>query len=214
MDRPTPQASQDRSIPCWSCGEACQNPHVCGSCAVIVPCPPEFDYFSILGLERRYTVDAARLRQGYLELSRRFHPDRFGQKTPRERRIAVEKSTTLNAAYKTLLDPVKRAEYMLRREAGLTDLDKLRAGPELLEEIMETRERILELRAEPSEEARAGLRREKKKAEAEETRILDRLHELFARFDRGECVVLSEVEREVVAHRYNRGILQELSGLS
>lgn len=200
-------------LPCWNCGDTCANPHICGQCSSILPTPPQADHFQILGIERRYVVDLEGLRQAYLSLSRKFHPDRFGKKSLRERRIAVEKSAAINAAYKTLLDPIKRAEYLLIKEANLKDLDQLRADPDLLEEVMETRERIADLKENPSEDSQKKLLQEKERAQAEERRILSRLEELFRRFDNHDCSVLSEVEREVIAHRYNKGILQELSHL-
>jgi molecular chaperone HscB len=165
-----------------------------------------------LQIERRYALDAAVLRKSYLELSRKFHPDRFGQRSIKERRIAVEKSAAINTAYKTLLDPIKRAEYLLAQEAGLRDLERLKADPEVLELVMEKREQISELYAQKNDSAKMALTSLKEEALLEEAKIFASLEKLFTRFDQGDHSTSSEVERIVVWHRYNKGILQETNG--
>lgn len=171
------------------------------------------DHFHVLGLERRYALDPELLRRAYLDLSRRFHPDRFAQKTPAERRLAVERSAAINVAYKTLLEPVKRAEYLLAREAGLTDLERLRAPQDILVDVLETRERVSELKFDESPGAKDALRAEKRKAEAEGARLLERFHELFALVDAGDKSAIPEIERALVLFRYNRGVLNELASV-
>jgi molecular chaperone HscB len=211
----TKAAGAQKSLPCWNCGEPCGEPQAaadaCGECGAIVAPPKRDDHFAALGLPRRYALDPAQVRRAYLELSRRFHPDRYGQKTPRERRLAVEKTAALNDAYKTLTDPIARAEYLLSQEAGLKDLEKLRADPATLEAVLERRERILELKAEGDRDA---LTEERRRAEAERAEIAAGLLALFARVDAGDKAALAEVERAVVAHRYNRGVLSELAAFA
>ncbi len=53
------------------------------------------------------------LQKRYYELSRELHPDRFMRKPEAERQKALDLSSTLNDAYRTLKDPLKRAHYVL-----------------------------------------------------------------------------------------------------
>src|SRR5690606_27651300 len=87
---------------------------------------------------------------GYLERSRRYHPDRHVGADSATRRASVEHSSALNQAYRTLRDPVERAEYLVK--LGGTDLDSSdpKSGaphPDqaFLIEMIERRERLEEL---------------------------------------------------------------------
>ncbi len=71
------------------------------------------DYFQALDLPRSYAIDPAELDRRYRERSREVHPDKFATAPAAERRQALERSTTLNAAYQTLKDPLRRAGYFL-----------------------------------------------------------------------------------------------------
>ncbi len=111
------------------------------------PPDPSLDHFARLGLESRFDVSRDALERAYLELSRRFHPDRFATAGSQTRRRAMEASSLLNEAYKTLRDPVSRAEYLVR--LGGTDLDSTdpkRGAPApeqaFLVEMLERRERL------------------------------------------------------------------------
>jgi molecular chaperone HscB len=74
------------------------------------------------------------------------HPDRFSTAQARERRFALEQSTLLNDAYRTLKDRAARAFYVLKLN-GL-DLSREDAGTQkdmplsFLEEVMELREAL------------------------------------------------------------------------
>ncbi|MGD0093834.1 MAG: DnaJ domain-containing protein, partial [Planctomycetota bacterium] len=48
------------------------------------------------------------LQKRYYALSRELHPDRFMQKPEAERARALDMSSALNDAYRTLKDPIKR----------------------------------------------------------------------------------------------------------
>src|SRR2546423_12746197 len=74
------------------------------------------DFFSFLGLPRKLRIDMADLEQRYRALSRQFHPDYFYNAPPAERRGALEKSSYLNDAYRTLKSPISRIEYLLKLE--------------------------------------------------------------------------------------------------
>ncbi|MBZ4422756.1 Fe-S protein assembly co-chaperone HscB [Myxococcus sp. RHSTA-1-4] len=103
-------------------------------------------HFDVFGLPRAYDVDVPALEKQYRELSLQLHPDRVAQADARERLKALEGTTALNEAFKTLKDPVRRAFYLLKLHG--IDLDREDAGAqkdmplEFLEEVMELREAL------------------------------------------------------------------------
>jgi molecular chaperone HscB len=117
----------------------------CHICGVIQP-PRAVDHFVRLGLEVSFDVDTAALDRHYFKLQRTFHPDRFATKSAKEKAYSLQQTTSLNEAYETLKDPMKRAFYLLALaghevpgQEGQTVSD-----PELLMEAMEMRESLSE----------------------------------------------------------------------
>jgi molecular chaperone HscB len=105
------------------------------------------DYFAIFELQPRLNIDVADLQKKFYELSRQFHPDRFAAGPDAEQQSALDFTAMLNDAYRTLRDPVRRAEYLLKREGF--DIGEQRSNnvpPELLEEVFELNMMLEELR--------------------------------------------------------------------
>jgi molecular chaperone HscB len=101
------------------------------------------DLFERLGLPRRFSVDPAAVEREYLARSRRTHPDYHAAADAAGQKASLEDTAALNEAYVTLTDPFRRAEYLLRLLNGPTDKTQDQA---FLTEMMETRERIEEIR--------------------------------------------------------------------
>src|SRR2546427_3227437 len=116
------------------------------------------DFFSFLGLPRKLRIDMSDLEQRYRALSRQFHPDYFYNAPPAERRAALEKSSYLNDAYRTLKSPIARIEYLLKLEGVEQSADGSRqAGPpqSLLEEVFALNEELDEVREQKASGAHA-----------------------------------------------------------
>ncbi len=130
---------------CWKCGEEPHDSLFCKFCNTLQR--PATDYFRFFGLERKLSIDPAALQERYYRLSRQVHPDHFQNGTPNERRFSLDATAILNDAYRTLRDPVARAEYFLKEE-GLEAADRKskRVPPELLEEVFEVNMALEELR--------------------------------------------------------------------
>jgi molecular chaperone HscB len=145
---------------CWSCAKevAAADP-VCPSCGKVQPPPPsgtQPDRFAVLGLTPSFDEPAG-LGDRFRALSRKLHPDRFARASAQERRFSLEQTTLLNEAYKTLKDPVRRAEHLLALR-GIRGDPKM--SPEFLEQTLEDRERLMEakLSGEPLDALAAGVR--------------------------------------------------------
>jgi molecular chaperone HscB len=145
---------------CWSCG-ALRAAHFCNACGKVQP-PMPVDYFTFFALPRKLNVNVAVLEREFYELSRKLHPDVYAQAESQEQAWSLEQSSLLNDAYRTLKDPIKRTEYLLRlegvelEEQSKAATEKARAAgeikkqvvpPDLLEEVFELNMQLEELRA-------------------------------------------------------------------
>jgi molecular chaperone HscB len=99
---------------------------------------PPSNYFDFFGLPHKLNIDGKDLESRFYELSKQWHPDRFARGTPDERRTSEIATATLNDGYRTLKDPVARAEYLLK-EHGLDGGGQRSntAPPELLDEVFD-----------------------------------------------------------------------------
>src|SRR5947208_732327 len=95
---------------CWNCGQRIEG-LFCPACKSLQP--PAAGFFAFFGYPERLSLDSAELQKRFYDLSRRLHPDRFTSKGAREREYSLEATAILNDGYRTLRDPVKRAEYVL-----------------------------------------------------------------------------------------------------
>jgi molecular chaperone HscB len=175
-------------------------------------------YFELLGMPERFALDPEELEQSFHRLSRLLHPDRFGGAAPAQRRLAIQRMTLLNDAYRALKDPLRRAEYLLQREGIGDATGKPPQDPALLEAILEGRERVMELRerlcaGEPGAldalgEARAG-------SQEKVDELYRELGALFRAYDDGERErVVPKIVALVARIRYYTGIQQELDALA
>ncbi|KAJ1899357.1 molecular chaperone [Kickxella alabastrina] len=134
---------------CWHCQQQnspasllCKNE----KCAVIQAVGKGVNYYDVLlaGRPPSFEIDAAELRRNFLRSQQAVHPDSFSQRGQIERRLAEVQSSWINHAYATLKDPLHRAQYLLKlRGMEIGEADQI-ADPELLMEIMDTREEIEE----------------------------------------------------------------------
>ena len=83
------------------------------------------NHFELFGLPLRYRIDDRALEHAYRALQGDVHPDRYAAAGDTEKRLALQASARVNEAYRTLRDPVTRAEYLLSLRgvdaAGETD---------------------------------------------------------------------------------------------
>lgn len=97
-----------------------------------------------------FSVPTADLKREFLQLQSLVHPDKYTNGT--EKQHAEGLSARINEAYRTLIDPLQRAQYVLREWHGIdvTAEDaatKHALDPETLMEVMEVQETIEEVGA-------------------------------------------------------------------
>jgi molecular chaperone HscB len=91
------------------------SPLFCDQCHSLYPAEG-LNHFELLGLIQTFDIDPAALRQRYLQVARGVHPDQHGDSA--ESDTSLRLSAQLNEAYRVLVDPVLRAEYLLELSGG------------------------------------------------------------------------------------------------
>jgi molecular chaperone HscB len=169
------------------------------------------DYYAVLGISRGLSLSVDDLQQRYYALSRELHPDRFMQKPEVERQRALDMSSALNDAYRTLKDPIKRAQYLLTLEGF--DIGEQRSKdvpPELLEEVFELNMALEEMRG-GDHSARPQL----EQAEKNFTNMLgetdQQLQSLFAQYEVSQSRdVLSQIRNVLNRRKYIQNLVSEV----
>jgi molecular chaperone HscB len=131
---------------CWSChGPVDPVALFCHVCGAVQP-PGPADHFQRLGLAARFDLDPAEIGRRYVAFQQRLHPDRFAGKSARERAIAEQHAVSLNEAYETLKDPLRRGSYLLQHGGKASPTAEYRTIDDqaLLMETMERREALSE----------------------------------------------------------------------
>ena len=106
---------------------------------------PKKNHFEFLGLPERFELDTSRLQQVYLRLQAAVHPDRYANAGATEHRIAMQLATQVNEAYRTLLDPGRRAAYLCElRGAPIRAETNTAMAREFLMQQMQWREALEE----------------------------------------------------------------------
>jgi molecular chaperone HscB len=152
--KPAPEETQS----CWSCGTM-RAVHFCEACGKVQP-PAPVNYFTFFGLPRKLNLDIAALEKDFYQLSRKLHPDLSARASSQEQEWSLQQSSLLNDAYRTLKDPIKRTQYLLKlegveleeqsksaTEAARTNgqAKKQIVPPDLLEEVFELNMQLEEL---------------------------------------------------------------------
>ncbi len=153
--KPAPEDTQT----CWSCGTM-RAVHFCEACGKVQP-PAPVDYFTFFGLPRKLSLDVAALDKDFYELSRKLHPDLNAKAGSQEQEWSLQQSSLLNDAHRTLKDPIKRTQYLLKLEGveleeqsktateqarSTGEVKKQIVPPDLLEEVFELNMQLEELR--------------------------------------------------------------------
>lgn len=119
-------------------------------------------FFQLFQLPESFSVNQSALNGRFRELQQAVHPDKFAADSARQHRVAVQYSSWVNEAYKTLKSPVARAIYLLSLRGFEFDTQHtIGNDPAFLMHQMSLREQLMELReSDDPEQALDHLREE------------------------------------------------------
>jgi len=163
--------------------------------------------YDALGIPPSLALDMEDVKKRFYDLSRQWHPDRYTRARAVDQDRALEMTALLNDAFRTLRDPVARAEYFIK-ERGL-ELAK-DAPPELLEEVFELNMALEELR-DGDESARASLMEARTRFGAMLTEADAQLADLFAKYDASpEAASLDQIRATLNRRRYIANLVRDV----
>jgi molecular chaperone HscB len=174
------------------------------------------NFFEFFGLPPKLRLDPESLQKRFYELSRNWHPDRFTRKSAEEQAQALEATAILNDGYRTLRDPVKRAEYLLAEEGfPIGEQRSKDVPPELLEEVFGLNMMLEELK-EGDESARPQLKAAKAHFANLKQSVDEELEKLFAKYDVAESrsetakQALHEIRGVLNRRRYVENLIRDV----
>lgn len=169
------------------------------------------DYFAIFGLDEQLTVDTDALQRLFYERSRQLHPDRFARSSGADRADSIRASSLLNDGYRTLRDPLRRAEYVLSRHGfDIGEQGSNNVPPELLEEVFELNMMLDELR-DGDDDARPQLEESRDRFLSLRDEIDAKLTEQFAAWDANrEQNILAEIRAILNRRRYIQNLVRDV----
>jgi molecular chaperone HscB len=169
------------------------------------------NYYDFFGLKHTLALDLTDLEKRFYSLSRQYHPDRYTLKSREEQQYALDATAILNDAYRTLRDPLARAEYLLKENGfDIGEQGSKNVPPELLEEVFELNMTLEELRS-GDDSARPALEGARNKFVAMRGQIDSDLQNRFADYDHTrDRSVLGDIRAILNRRRYIRNLVNEV----
>lgn len=219
-------------VACWSCSVAHNDSTLfCPDCSKIQP-PRGGNYFFVFGLEPHLNLDLDALEREFHRLSRKLHPDRFARATQQEKEWSLADTALLNDGYRTLKDPIRRTEYVLKlhgaeigeehagKNRSESEMGPSRAPADLLEEVFDLNMQLEEMRmARTSGEDDPALKQSLTQARKKFEGLLDTVdHDLRAQWtawDNGDEPARLQAQNTMVAlldrRRYLSNLVREVN---
>jgi molecular chaperone HscB len=143
---------------CPACGAALHTPLACAACGALLEAPAELSPWKLLGLESSWQVEPAELQKRLVRCSRLMHPDFFAAAPQAARELAGRNSARLNEAYALLLDPARRAEWILTHAGGPSAQAERSMPQAFLMQVLQWNETLEAARGDPAGPGRSQVR--------------------------------------------------------
>ena len=169
------------------------------------------NYYDFFGLDHKLNLDPKDLEARFYSLSRKWHPDRFARSSREEQAQSLEATAILNDGYRTLKDPVARAEYLLKEHGfDIGEQKSNHVPPELLEEVFEMNMALEELKH-GDQSARPALEEAGRRFASVRDQIDAELEARFAQYDNSRDRGVLEAIRGILnRRRYIRNLVREV----
>ena len=207
----------DRQAPlvkCRLCSKPMAEVLVCDYCHSLNPDAATMDHFTLLGLPRQFDLDEETIRAKFLALNREAHPDFHMDQSDEVQLLAMQMSSAINNAYRTLREPASRAAYMLELLGGKSSAADKSVPDGFLDTMMMMQEELADAKAGGNTAAVARLRGV---LTNQRDGLIGCIAELFDRYDKAvgcEGIrrdVLDEIRRQLNAISYVRKLLSQAS---
>lgn len=198
---------------CTHCNKPMQKPLVCDFCHSLNPTPSVTDYFTLLGLERKFQLADDELHKKFIAASRYVHPDFHGSAPEESQELALRLSAAINDAYRTLKDPATRAAYLLELLGGKSSADDKSVPEDFLDTTMMMQEELADAKADNNT---AVLDRLRGVLSNQQAGLLSRIANLFGEYQEGAvCAavrndLLDEIRKSLNAVSYVKKLLMQL----
>ena len=197
-------------IACQKCGSTLASFLFCFSCKTIQSISHEINFFEVLGISKSYEINEVELEDKYQNLSLQLHPDFFGLASESEKSLSEKASATLNAAFKTLSEPIFRAGYLLSLFSQNEKLDERLLPEGFLSEMFSMQESLDEMLESGNKSAllvtKEELQVRRKKIESEFAPIFKKLEKYQNDYD-----LLQQLQVNLNAERYLRRLLDRIN---
>ena len=170
--------------------------------------PLPLNYYDFFEIPHHLSIDLKDLEKRFYALSRKWHPDRFARANAEDRQQALDASAILNDGYRTLRDPIKRANYLLKEQGfDIGEQQSKDVPPELLEEVFELNMALEESDEEAIAKARSAF-------EKMEQAIDEELSGKYREYDeKKRREVLGEIRGLLNRRRYIENLAQKTENI-
>jgi len=196
---------------CTHCDKPMTTPLVCDYCHALFPkVAASSDYFTMLGVPRRFDLDEDVLHRKFLALNRHAHPDFHANDSPEVQQLSLSVASAVNDAYRTLKDPATRGAYLLELLGGKSSADDKSVPDGFLATMLMMQEELEDARGADDREELARLR---EVLRTQQAGLLRRIAGLFGQIESAaacEAVrsgLLNEIRKQLNAVSYVRKLL-------
>jgi len=199
---------------CKQCNKPTSSVLVCDYCHTLNPAAATVtDYFTLLGLPRRYDIDLQELHRRFVALSRHAHPDFHGGESPEVQGLSLQISAALNDAYRALSDPATRAAYLLELLGGKSSAQDKSVPDGFLNTMMMLQEEMADARSGGDQDELGRIRTV---LITQRDGLLRRIAKLFEDYQEAVACqavttdILNEARKQLNAVSYVRKLLSQL----
>lgn len=107
------------------------------------------NYFEFYGMPVSFLVNEDEVREKYIELSRKYHPDFFASETEGKQQEVLQLSTLNTKAFHTLSDFDRRMKYILEIKNLIHEGERYSLPQNFLMDMMEINEALMEIKMAP-----------------------------------------------------------------
>ncbi|XP_075161873.1 iron-sulfur cluster co-chaperone protein HscB-like protein, mitochondrial [Haematobia irritans] len=137
-----PDTTAPANKECWNCKKDVTQTMICQHCKYIQDVNSNVNYFELLDFPQSFELETSSLTKRFRQLQSLVHPDKFSNKSSREQINSADWSSLINKAYKTLLIPIDRGQYLLQLNGRQIPQDNSALDKEFLMEMMERNEEV------------------------------------------------------------------------